>query len=58
MRMPKLKQKVSGCFRSEAGAHAFATVRSYLSTLHKQSADVYQALILTFQGHPPMPRLD
>ena len=57
MRMPKLKQKVSGCFRSVAGAHAFATVRSYLSTLHKQSADVYQALVLTFQGQPPMPRL-
>jgi transposase len=57
MRMPKLKQKVSGCFRSEAGAHAFATVRSYLSTLHKQSADVYQALVLTFQGEPPMPRV-
>jgi transposase len=57
MRMPKLKQKVSGCFRSEAGARAFATVRSYLSTLHKQSADVYQALVLTFQGQPPMPRL-
>jgi hypothetical protein len=36
----------------------FATVRSYLSKLHKQFADVYQALVLTFQGHPPMPRLD
>ena len=57
IRMPKLKQKVSGCFRSEAGAQAFATVRSYLSTLRKQSVDVYQALVMTFQGNPPMPRL-
>jgi transposase len=57
IRMPKLKQKVSGCFRSEEGAHAFATIRSYLSTLRKQSVDIYQALIMTFQGNPPMPQL-
>jgi transposase len=57
LRMPKLKQKVSGCFRSSEGAEAFATVRSYLSTLRKQSVDLYQALVLTFHGHPPMPQL-
>ena len=57
IRMPKLKQKVSGCFRSEEGAHAFATIRSYLSTLRKQSVDPYQALVMTFRGNPPMPRL-
>jgi transposase len=57
IRMPKLKQKVSGCFRSDQGAQAFATIRSYLSTLHKQSVDPYQALVMTFQGNPPMPRL-
>ena len=55
--MPKLKQKVSGCFHSDQGAQAFATIRSYLSTLHKQSVDPYQALVMTFQGNPPMPRL-
>ena len=57
IRMPKLKQKVSGCFRGDDGAQAFAIIRSYLSTLRKQSVDVYQALVLTFQGNPPMPRL-
>lgn len=57
MRMPKLKQKVSGCFRSAEGAAAFATIRSSLATLHKQSVDTYQALVMTFQGKPPMPRL-
>jgi transposase len=57
VRMPKLKQKVSGCFRSEQGAQAFATIRSYLSTLRKQSVDPYQALVMTFRGNPPMPRL-
>lgn len=57
IRMPKLKQKVSGCFRSTAGAEAFATVRSYLSTLRKQSFDVLDALVMTFQGNAPMPHL-
>ena len=57
VRMPKLKQKVSGCFRSDHGVAHFATIRSYLSTLRKQSADIFKALVLTFQGSPPMPRL-
>lgn len=57
IRMPKLKQNVSGCLRSEDGAQAFAIIRSYLSTLRKQSVDAYQALVMTFQGNPPMPRL-
>jgi transposase len=57
IRMPKLKQKVSGCFRSDQGVAHFATIRSYLSTLRKQSADIFKSLILTFQGAPPMPRL-
>jgi transposase len=57
IRMPKLKQKVSGCFRSASGAQAFATVRSYLSTLRKQSVDCLQALVMTFEGNAPMPQL-
>ena len=57
IRMPKLKQKVAGLFRTEAGIERFATIRSYLSTLHKQGADIFQALLLTFQGSPPMPKL-
>ena len=57
IRMPKLKQKVSGCFRSEAGVEAFAIIRSYLSTLRKQSANIFDSLVLTFQADPPTPRL-
>jgi len=58
IRMPKLKQKVSGGFRSETGIQAFATIRSYLSTLRKPSADLFAALVLTCQGSPPMPHLE
>jgi len=58
LRMPKLKQKVSGCFRSETRGEAFAVIRSYLSTLRKQSANPHQSLVLTFQRSPPMPRMD
>jgi transposase len=57
IRMPKLKQKTSGAFRTDTGIERFATIRSYLSTLHKQGVDVFQALVLTFQGSPPMPAL-
>jgi len=42
VRMPKLKHKVSGCFRSVQGADNFAIIRSYLSTLRKQSADIFK----------------
>jgi transposase len=57
IRMPKLKQKISGAFRTDSGIALFATIRSYLSTLRKQGADIFEALVLTFQGSPPMPRL-
>ncbi len=55
IRMPKLKQKVSGCFRTPEGADAFCINRSYLATLRKQGRDLFQALILTFQNNPPSP---
>jgi hypothetical protein len=35
----------------------FAAIRSYLSTLNKQGADIFEVLVLTFQGRPSMPML-
>ena len=56
VRMPKVKQKISGCFRTPAGLDTFCTIRSYLATLHKQGDNLFHALTLTFQGNPPQPR--
>lgn len=55
--MPKVKQKVSGGFRTLRGAAAFCTVRSCLDTLRKQGIDLLQALVWSFQGATPQPAL-
>lgn len=56
VRMPKVKQKISGGFRTQAGLDTFCTIRSYLATLHKQGANLFQALTQAFQGSVPQPR--
>ena len=54
LRMTKVQQKISGCFRSMEGAKIFGRVRSYLSTCRKQGMTATEALTCLFQGkHPP-----
>ena len=43
-RMMKLRQKISGGFRSVEGAEDFAVIRSLLSTARKQGWDLLQTL--------------
>jgi transposase len=50
LRTRKVQQKVSGCFRSDTGAHAFMRLRSYLSTLRKQRQALPDALRTVFAG--------
>ena len=53
LRMTKVQQKISGCFRSMAGAKIFCRVRSYLSTCRKHGVSATEALTLLFQGKHP-----
>jgi len=58
LRMIKVQQKVSGCFRSLAGAQAFSRIRGYLSTLRKQGLPLLSALQATLGGHPLLPSFE
>ncbi len=52
LRMLKLQQKISGCFRSVEGAQTFCRVRSYLSSARKQARNLPTALESALVGQP------
>jgi transposase len=52
LRMVKLQQKVSGCFRTGEGARRFCRIRSYISTTRKQGRGVLAALEGACKGEP------
>jgi transposase len=56
IRMTKVKQKISGCFRSTRGADVYCMITSYLSTMAAQGQKIFSALVNTFCGHPSAPR--
>lgn len=55
VRMIKVKQKVSGTFRTFEGAELFASIRSYISTVRKQGRSVFKELTAAIAGNPFIP---
>ena len=52
VRMIKVKQKVSGCFRTLEGAEEFAESRAYISTSRKNNENVFQSIKTAFDSRP------
>jgi transposase len=57
LRMCKVQQKVSGCFRANTGAEAYCRIRGYLSTLRQRRQALLHALQAVFTGRPLLPAL-
>jgi transposase len=57
LRMMKLKQKISGGFRSLLGGQFFCRIRGYISTLKKQEQNILDQLKRVFGGNTTIPLL-
>ncbi len=55
IRMTKVREKISGCFRTPTGADRFCRIRGYISTLRKQRLPILSALSQAVAGTPTTP---
>ena len=55
VRLVKLQQKISGCWRTLEGARTFCAIRSYISTMKKQGHDVLDGLCQLIVGEVWLP---
>ena len=53
----KVRQKISGCLRTEGGAERFCRIRGYIATLRKQDVPIFAALSKMIAGAPPVPAI-
>jgi len=55
LRMLKVRQKISGGFRTKTGAERFLRVRGYIDTVRKHNLPVFHALVDAIAGRPFIP---
>lgn len=55
IRMVKVRQKISGCFRTFKGAQIFCRIRSYISTCRKQGLNVWRGIEMAVNDQPFIP---
>ena len=53
LRMAKVKQKISGCFRRQRYAHAYCRTSSYLQTITNKGVNPLVAIQLALAGEVP-----
>lgn len=57
LRPTKTQMKISGTFRSEASAQAWARIRGYVSTARKHGVNTFEAILAAVTGNPWTPPL-
>ena len=57
VRNGKVKQKISGCFRSKKGAKYYCRIRSYVSSARKQGQNIFEALLIALKNYGNHPLL-